>query len=269
MPTTEMQDWRVALADLEARHTAELAALRRQLARPRRRRRSLVPALCLALLLALSPLAVLADFAFLDLNSGSPHNDNIAAIKAAGITKGCNPPTNDNYCPNDLVTREEMASFLARLGGLGSNPPVANAANAVNAAQLGGQPAGAYARASQFQTNLVVSGTGPLPKTGNEFVTNGGMLIFFTSGMLYRANAGPLALRLRLDRVGGNNITVSEVGHGYTNEGASHKTLVTQPITIPDAPAGTYVITLSVGDANMLSNSGDYFSVMLLELPAP
>ena len=35
-------------------------------------------------------------------------------MAAAGITKGCNPPTNDEICPDDYVTRGQMAAFLAR-----------------------------------------------------------------------------------------------------------------------------------------------------------
>jgi len=38
----------------------------------------------------------------------------IDRLAAAGITKGCNPPDNDNYCPDQAVTRGQMASFLAR-----------------------------------------------------------------------------------------------------------------------------------------------------------
>ncbi|MFP3915884.1 MAG: choice-of-anchor Q domain-containing protein, partial [Actinomycetota bacterium] len=33
---------------------------------------------------------------------------------AADITRGCNPPANDRYCPGDPVTRAQMASFLVR-----------------------------------------------------------------------------------------------------------------------------------------------------------
>ena len=35
-------------------------------------------------------------------------------LAAEGITEGCNPPTNNKYCPNDFVSRGEMAVFLAR-----------------------------------------------------------------------------------------------------------------------------------------------------------
>ncbi len=65
---------------------------------------------------------------FQDLNVGSAHNANINAIADAGITKGCTDA--QHYCPNDFVTREHMASFLARTAGLGGNPPVAHALTA-------------------------------------------------------------------------------------------------------------------------------------------
>ena len=38
----------------------------------------------------------------------------VAALAAAGITRGCNPPTNDRFCPDDPVTRGQMAAFLYR-----------------------------------------------------------------------------------------------------------------------------------------------------------
>lgn len=30
-------------------------------------------------------------------------------------TRGCNPPVNDQFCPEDAVTREQMAAFMHRL----------------------------------------------------------------------------------------------------------------------------------------------------------
>jgi hypothetical protein len=79
------------------------------------------------LLVALALAApVLAFDRFTDVGPG-PHHDDITAIAAAGITQGCNPPTNDQYCPDQLVRRDQMGSFLARAAGLGTNPPVANA----------------------------------------------------------------------------------------------------------------------------------------------
>jgi hypothetical protein len=81
----------------------------------------------LVLLLALVFAApVLAIDRFTDVGPG-PHHDDISAIAAAGITQGCNPPENTLYCPADFVRRDQMGSFLARVAGLGANPPVANA----------------------------------------------------------------------------------------------------------------------------------------------
>ncbi len=54
----------------------------------------------------------------------SPHEADIDALVEAGITKGCNPPENDQYCPDDSVTRGQMAAFLVRGFGYESQPEV-------------------------------------------------------------------------------------------------------------------------------------------------
>ena len=46
--------------------------------------------------------------------AGSTHYDSIVFIWREGITKGCNPPSNDLYCPGAGVTRGQMAAFLNR-----------------------------------------------------------------------------------------------------------------------------------------------------------
>lgn len=38
----------------------------------------------------------------------------IDRLGTAGVTQGCNPPANDRFCPDDLVTRGQMAAFLKR-----------------------------------------------------------------------------------------------------------------------------------------------------------
>ena len=50
---------------------------------------------------------------FID-DEGSVFENAINKIAAAGITQGCNPPTNNRYCPTDLVTRGQMAAFIKR-----------------------------------------------------------------------------------------------------------------------------------------------------------
>jgi hypothetical protein len=50
-------------------------------------------------------------------DDGSVFEADIEKLAAAGITKGCNPPLNNRFCPNDTVTREQMAAFLVRALG--------------------------------------------------------------------------------------------------------------------------------------------------------
>lgn len=59
---------------------------------------------------------------FVDDNE-SVFEADINAIAEAGITAGCNPPANNDYCPGDNVTRAQMATFLVRAFDLVALPP--------------------------------------------------------------------------------------------------------------------------------------------------
>jgi hypothetical protein len=48
---------------------------------------------------------------FPDVSSKSPMCKYIKRLSELGITQGCG---GGNYCPNDTVTRDQMAAFLAR-----------------------------------------------------------------------------------------------------------------------------------------------------------
>lgn len=47
-------------------------------------------------------------------DGNSVHHADINALGVSGITKGCNPPTNDRYCPEGTLTRGQIAAFLRR-----------------------------------------------------------------------------------------------------------------------------------------------------------
>ncbi len=51
-------------------------------------------------------------------DDGNIHEPNIAALAAAGVTNGCDATDPTRYCPDDPVTRGQMASFLVRAFGL-------------------------------------------------------------------------------------------------------------------------------------------------------
>jgi hypothetical protein len=59
---------------------------------------------------------------FVDDNT-SIFEPGINKVADARITLGCNPPANTNFCPNDNVTRGQMAGFIIRALTGGTTPP--------------------------------------------------------------------------------------------------------------------------------------------------
>lgn len=108
-------------------------------------KKKLVAGLALAAVLA-APSAVLAQIAFDDVPAGHPHEAGIGYVSTKGITQGCDA---DSYCPQDPLTRGQMATFLFRASGNDpATPPSVNAdtLDGLDSTQLlgqgGGGPAG-------------------------------------------------------------------------------------------------------------------------------
>lgn len=55
---------------------------------------------------------------FIDVPPDSTFANDIGKLATAGITKGCNPPHNDRFCPREAVDRGQMAALLVRALGL-------------------------------------------------------------------------------------------------------------------------------------------------------
>ena len=149
MPTPPASDriteLEARLAELE-RHQAP--APTRRLARPRVIRR--VAAVALALALVIPAGVVLASHRFNDVPTSHQFHAAISAIADAGITTGCPQGTN-NYCPNGLVTRGQMAAFLSRLGAL-----QAGSAPKVNADKVDGLQANQLVRAATISSTTAI-----------------------------------------------------------------------------------------------------------------
>lgn len=61
------------------------------------------------------PTTVLAAHRFADVADSNIFHEDIAWLVDADVTRGCNPPSNDEFCPSDQVTRQQMAAFMRRL----------------------------------------------------------------------------------------------------------------------------------------------------------
>jgi hypothetical protein len=55
-----------------------------------------------------------ASHRFVDVPDENIFHEDIAWLADAGVTRGCNPPVNDEFCPDNTVTRAQMAAFLRR-----------------------------------------------------------------------------------------------------------------------------------------------------------
>ena len=63
----------------------------------------------------LAPVAAMASHQFTDVPDSNIFHADIAWLADNGVTLGCNPPANDQFCPSNNVTREQMAAFMKRL----------------------------------------------------------------------------------------------------------------------------------------------------------
>ena len=82
--------------------------------RPRRFRRvTVVSVVAVAISTIISTVAIAAHV-FTDVPDSNQFHGSISWMAENEVTVGCNPPDNDQFCPDDQVTREQMASFMRR-----------------------------------------------------------------------------------------------------------------------------------------------------------
>lgn len=107
-------------------------------------------------------------------------------------------------------------------------------------------------------SQTLIQSVGPLPLTAEFTALGDGPVLFYIAGSAYSTNAGnPLSIQLTMD---GSVIgTIS----GYTNENESHKVMV--PLLIPaDMEGPNHSVTLDVVSANTVTDSNDYFQVVVM-----
>lgn len=139
----------------------------------------------LILMLLLVPVAAIAAGGSFTDDDASVFEADIEWLAAHGITFGCNPPANDNFCPNADVTRGQMAAFMHRLAddqanvaysiGLDTSTEIKGQDFYETVLELTGLPAGSYhvIAKAQFQSSELMTRAGPTCKlmAGHEFDT--------------------------------------------------------------------------------------------------
>jgi hypothetical protein len=167
----------------------------------------------LLILIATAALAVMAIPTVVSAAGGSFVDDDTSLFEpdiewmaTANVTKGCNPPVNDLYCPTDNVTRGQMAAFMRRFAQyLGAEDGVV--ASADYATTAGSATSAGYATTAGSATNA-------------DFATNADTL----DG--YHASAF----------TGNDGYSV------YHNADIAIPTNLTSLVVLPNLPAGSYMI---------------------------
>lgn len=114
------------------------------------------------------PGVAFATHQFDDVSDTGSHVPGIEWLAASGVTAGCD---SDNYCPNDNVTRAQMATFMYRLSG-----NAAGITPSVNAASVDGMElvTEAIAVSIPFGESRTLATNGPLTIFANCTQDEGG-----------------------------------------------------------------------------------------------
>jgi hypothetical protein len=185
-------------------------------------------------------------------DAGSTFENDINRLAASGITKGCNPPKNNMYCPNGKVTRGQMAAFLGRAYHLPSTTvhPFKDTATTIFKVDIDRLAAAGITKGCNPPTNNMYCPSGR--------VTRGQMAAF-----LHRAakpvvpppggdTTKPVIVML------GAGVVQVQVGTPYVDRGATATDNVDGNITskiktgglpISTAAPGTHTVTYDVTDA--------------------
>ncbi len=189
----------------------------------------------------IAPVAVLAAGGSFTDDDTSIFEADIEWLQGAGVTAGCNPPANDHFCPDDPVTRGQMAAFMRRLsanqvvdaGALGGET-ADHFENAVWANDVGGLLADPFDGSNQEWVQLTV-----------ETTAAGFLLINATTSLYDSTSAGSALFWIQVDVPACSNVPdqIQSVGYsyGYVPEDYRQSVAITGAAVVD---AGTHTVTL-------------------------
>jgi hypothetical protein len=207
---------------------------------------------------------VWAGHQFNDVPDDHIFHTGISWMKDNNITVGCNPPANNQYCPEDNVTRGQMATFMKRLA---EN-------NVVDAATLDGKDSTEYLTVASAQTydyfggsNLALPATGTpivettvsapaaghLIVTGTAAIGNAASAIFFTVWLELDDGACGIAVLVPDNPIPGASTNMSNDGAGDDGSAA-----VSSLVAVS---AGDHTLTLCGATTD---GSGDAFNASVI-----
>lgn len=138
-----------------------------------------VVGLVIAMMMVTAGGVALASHGFSDVPDSNPFHDDIDFIQDRGVTLGCG---GGNYCPDDFVTREQMAAFMKRLASV-LTPAVVTRTDALPQGNSVGQCATEAWTPFHEQMVVLSGGAYSIGVSGTE-------VNHVTAEVRYRANGG-------------------------------------------------------------------------------
>jgi hypothetical protein len=218
--------------------------------------------------LIVAPLTAVATHSFTDVSDSNTFHADIAWLADSGVTKGCNPPANTEFCPDDSVTREQMSAFMRRLaqylGAEDGTPAQADhATTADNATTAGDADTLQGLEPTAFYTTEEVDAMLSTPlRIGNHngVGNNAGCLGSEVSVVITDANGNPRDARFSF-QLGDNE------AYGQIRSGGSIRNSSTNVIDVVHEPdSGIYCIQFT---AATTTQTGRESAVMSLHATDP
>ncbi len=189
--------------------------------------------------LLLIPAAAGAAGVFDDVPAGNTFEADIEWLASVDVTRGCNPPANTQYCPDDSVTRAQMAAFLHRLSN-----------NVVDAATIDGIDSAdlvsVYGVTGGIQDDFFAPG---FMSIGGDTIVAPVDGFFHITAVVYAAddstlsNAGILVSQLAVDDTGVTPEVLSRMTPCALSQENCHDETITMTAVVPVA-AGTHTIDI-------------------------
>lgn len=150
--------------------------------------------------LLLVPVAAVAGGTFDDVPDGDTFEADIEWLASVEVTKGCNPPANTEYCPNDAVTRGQMAAFMHRLADNVVDADTVDGLDAADLVSVYGATGGVMDDFFAAGFVSILSNTIDAPSDGYFHITT----VTYAGDDWTMAGAGALGLEIYVD---GSSVT--------------------------------------------------------------
>jgi hypothetical protein len=185
--------------------------------------------------LVVAPLTAVASHSFTDVPDNQTFHEDIEWLKDTGVTRGCNPPANTEFCPDRFTSRGEMAAFMKRYAAF-IDAEDGTPGQADNADTVDGFDASSLVRAEGSATDNPSESDGTVESVTIDAPVDGLLVV---DSVTEATSADAWFCRIEL-----NGTQVPELGYNIDvpGDGACPSSMVLS------VQAGEHIIDLVVGD---------------------